>query len=161
MMGRYSIPSKDIPAMSYQLHTIPMDHDSHRDLMTEQLKYGNMQIAQQVSNLGIIYLNASIVIYHIRHPIITDNSNVFYHVLLPGTFQSVEGQITCDYCEAGTYQPLRGQISCHECRSGGYCPNNAALDNTDGGFTPCPIGTYNSDTGRSDATSCSPCPEGK
>ncbi|XP_004589499.2 signal peptide, CUB and EGF-like domain-containing protein 1 isoform X3 [Ochotona princeps] len=86
----------------------------------------------------------------------------------PGSYFSGESS-QCVPCAAGTYQNLEGQLSCTPCPSsdglglagarnvsecGGQCP--PGFFSTDG-FKPCqacPVGTYQPEPGR---TSCFPC----
>ena len=77
-----------------------------------------------------------------------------------GSSQPDEGQSTCVQCRTGTFQDATGQTQCKECRAGGYC-SAQKIGTCDGGFTPCPVGTFNVKKGATDATFCLPCPAGK
>jgi len=50
-------------------------------------------------------------------------------------------------------------VKCKECRAGGYC-SAQKTQTCDGGFTPCPVGTFNDEMGATNATSCLSCPTG-
>jgi len=76
-----------------------------------------------------------------------------------GSYQPEEGMSKCIPCGNGTFQEAIGQAQCKECRAGGYC-SAEKIGTCDGGFTPCPIGTFNGVTGATNATSCLPCPTG-
>jgi hypothetical protein len=60
-------------------------------------------------------------------------------------------------CPLGEYQPNFGQSTCEACAIGGYC--NVANSNN-GGFIPCPAGTFNNETRKSDESACTKCPVG-
>lgn len=79
----------------------------------------------------------------------------------PGTYQHRPGAAECDACSSGTFQALEGKTQCDACQMGGYCPDDTEVVTCDGGFTPCPIGTFNNVKGKDDATSCAQCPPGK
>jgi hypothetical protein len=76
---------------------------------------------------------------------------------LPGTYQPEVGATTCLDCPSGKFQSNIGQASCDSCSKGGYCD---AVNKADGGFTPCPPGTYNDKTGQSNESACKLCPSG-
>ncbi len=75
----------------------------------------------------------------------------------PGTYQPDQGSTQCLPCKPGTYQPDSGSSTCISCAAGGYCNST---DATQGGFTPCPAGTYNENLGESDEAACTLCPIG-
>uniref|UniRef100_A0A670YCP4 Signal peptide, CUB and EGF-like domain-containing protein 2 n=1 Tax=Pseudonaja textilis TaxID=8673 RepID=A0A670YCP4_PSETE len=70
----------------------------------------------------------------------------------PGTYQDTEGQLSCEPCPGNDGQGIEGARSVLEC--GGQCsPGQFSFD----GFKPCrlcPLGTYQSEPGR---TLCFPC----
>ena len=74
-------------------------------------------------------------------------------------YQDLVGQSTCKPCKRGFYQPKSGQMECIPCRAGGYY-NQSSDSDCDGGFKPCPIGTFNKDVGKSLLSDCLPCPVG-
>ena len=76
---------------------------------------------------------------------------------LPGSYSNITGSSFCEVCEEGTFQSDRAQDSCTQCIPGGYCD---AIDTCDGGFTPCPSGTYNEKPGQRRIEACIPCDQG-
>ena len=77
-----------------------------------------------------------------------------------GSFQSKTGAHECISCVPGSFQEKEGQSECVKCREGGYC-SDASPNSCDGGFTPCPSGTYNEFRGSVNETACLPCPSGE
>jgi len=77
-----------------------------------------------------------------------------------GEYQPREGQTECMKCEKGQFQPNEGEAKCLPCRAGGYCASEQT-GTCDGGFIPCGVGTYNSETGQDNVTACLSCPTGK
>jgi hypothetical protein len=75
----------------------------------------------------------------------------------PGTYQSEIGASACLNCPSGTFQTEFGKDHCDSCSIGGYCD---AVNKFDGGFTPCPPGTYNDKIGQSNTSACQLCPSG-
>jgi hypothetical protein len=75
----------------------------------------------------------------------------------PGTYQSEIGATTCLDCPSGTFQTEFGKDHCDLCSIGGYCN---AVSKLDGGFTPCPPGTFNDKIGQSNTNACQLCPSG-
>ena len=65
-------------------------------------------------------------------------------------------------CSAGTYMPSTdtGTSQCQSCRAGYYCPGiqNVSPEMAEQGITPCPIGSYNNQTGK---LTCKLCDVGK
>lgn len=70
-----------------------------------------------------------------------------------GSYQSQQGQTSCDICPAGKVQPYEGRSFCYDCNIGSY-------SDVEGGTACqlCPPGTYQDEYGQ---TSCKPCPAGK
>jgi len=77
----------------------------------------------------------------------------------PGTYQPNKNGTGCLTCESGTFQQEAKQAMCNMCRAGGYCSIIQA-GACDGGFTPCPVGTYNDKEGQDNVAACRLCPEG-
>jgi len=75
----------------------------------------------------------------------------------PGTYQNETGASACKECEPGTFQTEFGAITCDACAVGGYCD---AIDSCNGGFKPCPAGTFNNETGSNSTNACKLCPAG-
>ena len=57
----------------------------------------------------------------------------------------------------GTFQSQRGGDQCFLCKKGGYCDN---AQKCDGGFLPCPPGTFGDKIGQSDESASTSCPPG-
>jgi hypothetical protein len=75
----------------------------------------------------------------------------------PGEYQPYTNSSKCMKCPVGEYQPNFGQSACLACAVGGYC--NVTKSNN-GGFTPCPAGTFNDQKGTSNDSACMKCPVG-
>eukprot|EP00592_Proboscia_alata_P023596 CAMPEP_0194424146 /NCGR_PEP_ID=MMETSP0176-20130528/23412_1 /TAXON_ID=216777 /ORGANISM="Proboscia alata, Strain PI-D3" /LENGTH=2584 /DNA_ID=CAMNT_0039233745 /DNA_START=230 /DNA_END=7984 /DNA_ORIENTATION=+ len=76
---------------------------------------------------------------------------------MPGTYQPSFRSNGCLSCRAGEFQTEFGKEYCEPCSEGGYCNASSKLD---GGFTPCPPGTFNDKLGQSNEVSCEKCPVG-
>ena len=75
-------------------------------------------------------------------------------------------------CPAGKYQDLTGQGSCKDCTAGNYCEEGADSETTcpagyycpdNTGYRhsyPCPVGTFNPDTGSDSIDDCQACTAG-
>ncbi|XP_071505048.1 uncharacterized protein [Diadema antillarum] len=94
--------------------------------------------------------------------------------ICPVGYYCVEGSFEPQICENGTHQNEEGQSSCKECPAGYYCDNTispVSLNYTGlcppGHYCPagtrydvefpCPIGTFNNQTGLTEESLCSPC----
>jgi hypothetical protein len=75
----------------------------------------------------------------------------------PGTYQPDKGATYCLNCTAGSFQPEFGSATCDSCPKGGYCN---VVDAFNGGFIPCPPGSFNDKNGQSNETVCQLCPAG-
>jgi hypothetical protein len=75
----------------------------------------------------------------------------------PGTYQPEVGAVRCLNCPSGEFQTEFGQDHCESCSKGGYCD---AAKKLNGGFTPCPPGTYNDKIGQNNEAACQLCPSG-
>jgi hypothetical protein len=70
----------------------------------------------------------------------------------PGSQQPSRGSSTCDPCPATRYcNDPNGTIIGSVCPTGRYCPVNSTIG------TPCPVGTFLADVGKSNVTECTPC----
>ena len=76
---------------------------------------------------------------------------------VPGTYQNETGSGACKTCELGTFQKDFKQPKCEVCDIGGYCN---VKESCNGGFEPCPAGTFNNRTGLSSQDECMPCDAG-
>jgi len=75
----------------------------------------------------------------------------------PGTYQNENGSSDCKECGSGSFQTEFGASTCDDCAVGGYCD---AVDVFNGGFKPCPSGTFNDKTGSNSIDACELCPRG-
>lgn len=73
-----------------------------------------------------------------------------------GTYQSQEGQSSCDPCPAGSYCDGSDTSTYITCIVGYYCPEGTRYSTE----YPCPEGTYNDQTGRGAEGQCKNCPAG-
>ena len=74
-----------------------------------------------------------------------------------GTYNNQTGQSACKPCCEGFYCD-KGSITCtEECPVGHYCPQGTASLTQ----YPCPPGTFNNVSGRSDPSDCRPCLAGQ
>ncbi|KAK7882551.1 hypothetical protein WMY93_028725 [Mugilogobius chulae] len=85
---------------------------------------------------------------------------------LPGSYQSLPGQLECVECPAGFYcaglfDNITGQMSGTRtpllCPRGYYCPPGTKT----GIAMPCPAGTFNNQMGLPNKSSCDLCPPGQ
>ena len=75
-----------------------------------------------------------------------------------GSFQNEMGAHECNSCAQCSFQMKKGQSECIKYRPGGYC-SDASPASCDGGFTPCPVGTFNEHLGSTNITACRSCPK--
>jgi len=80
----------------------------------------------------------------------------------PGYYQDVTAQIECKECTIGNYCQqvvdgagalVSGTVTPVTCEAGHYCPAGTAEFSR----FPCPLGTYNTLTGKQSADDCTKC----
>ncbi|XP_070551431.1 multiple epidermal growth factor-like domains protein 6 [Ptychodera flava] len=77
---------------------------------------------------------------------------------LPGTYNSLEGQVECLPCEPGYWCPANATTYLSTvCPAGHYCPASTQYSTQ----YPCPAGTYNDFEGKQSIDDCKPCPPGE
>ena len=72
-----------------------------------------------------------------------------------GTFSDQPTAIKCNPCLGGFHCPQSGTVSPVLCPEGAFCPDGTSIP------VACPVGTYNSLTGRILPSECLPCSRGK
>ena len=73
-----------------------------------------------------------------------------------GTYQDETGQSMCKICPSGFYCLANSSTYSDVCPSGHFCPEGTEYSTQ----YPCPIGTYNGNTGRANKTDCVLCDGG-
>ena len=73
-----------------------------------------------------------------------------------GTFQSLTGQAECDICPPGYFCLVNASMYTEVCVTGHFCPEGTKYSTQH----PCPIGTYNNNTGRMNNSDCVLCDAG-
>jgi len=103
-----------------------------------------------LENQGIILFGGGGIV--VDGVIKSQTNNVAIYAICGGGTLTIN-PLTCTACPAGSYCPYT--LSPITCPSGNYCPAGSNF------YTPCPMGTYNPNTGSTSLSQCLPGPAGK